>query len=74
MKTISERQVEFDTKLTALVSEYRDVPKGARGFTLFISFAALLDAEKGGPVTTEEMAKACAHFAGRLYGAGLVRR
>lgn len=68
------RRAEFDIKLAALVSEYRDVPKGARGFTLFISFAALLDAEKGAPVTSEEMAKACAHFTSRLYGAGLVKR
>ena len=68
------RRAEFDAKLAALISEYSDVPKGARGFTLFISFAALLEAEKGSPVTAEEMAKACAHFTTRLHGAGLVRR
>lgn len=69
-----ERRKQFDDKLADLVTEFADVPRGARGLTLFLSFAALLQAEKGAPITAEEMARACAGFTTKLHGAGLVKR
>ena len=74
MESVEEkaRRLRFVDELTALIGRYKDVPKGARGFALFVSFGALMEAEKGSRCTLDELARMCALFATRLHGAGAV--
>jgi hypothetical protein len=66
------RARDFDDKLVALMQDYSDVPHGARGFTLFISFLGMAAAEKGSPINVQDVAALSARFTKRCVKAGIV--
>jgi len=70
---VDQRSRAFKDALTRLVVEYRDVPCGARGMTLFTATAALIAAEAGHVPTASEFGAALLGMIGRLVKLGMIR-